>query len=97
MFKTPQEFADAAKALIPTVNVSKNGYEIRTQVLEMAKDHQWSDYNAKFAGWEQTVKRDPKTGEVVTAVTMPVGPGTEHILEAAEQFYAFVNGVSSKK
>jgi hypothetical protein len=95
MFKTPQEFADAAKALIPTVNMSKNGYEIRTQVLEMAKDHVWTDYHSQYGAWQ--IKSEKQGNEVVTTVECPTVPGTEHILEAAEQFYAFVNGVSSKK
>jgi len=95
MFKTPQEFADAAKALIPTVNINKNGYEIRTQVLEMAKDHVWTDYHSKFG--ETAMKIEKQGDEVVTSVEYPTIPGTEHILEAAEKFYAFVNGASSKK
>ena len=95
MFKTPQEFADAAKALIPTVNVNKNGYEIRTQVLKMAKDHVWTDYHSKFG--ETVMKIEKQGNEVVTSVEYPTVPGTENILEAAEKFYAFVNGVSSKK
>lgn len=95
MFKTPQEFADAAKALIPTVNVNKNGYEIRTQVLEMAKDHVWTDYHSKFG--ETVMKIEKQGNEVVTSIEYPTVPGTENILEAAEKFYAFVNGVSSKK
>jgi hypothetical protein len=84
--------ADQVKAAMPKVSFNANGYEIRTKVLEMAKDHEWSDFHAKFAGWEQTVSRDPKTGEVVNVVTMPAVPGVEQVLSAAEKFYAFVNG-----
>ena len=69
----------------------KNGYEIRTKVLEMAKDQAQFDFNAQFSGWEQTVKRDPKTNEVVSTVTMPNVPGVDAVLEAAEKFYAFVS------
>jgi len=91
MFKTPQEMAEFMKSFTPKVSTNKNGYEIRTQVLEMAKDNVWSDFHAKFNGWEQTVTRDPKTGEVVNTVTMPEVPGIDAVLEAAEKFYAFVN------
>ena len=84
--------ADQVKAAMPKVSFNANGYEIRTQVLAMAKDHEWSDFHAKFAGWEQTVSRDPKTGEVVGTVVMPAVPGVEQVLSAAEKFYAFVNG-----
>lgn len=89
MFKTPQEFADAAKALIPTVNMSKNGYEIRTQVLEMAKDHVWLDYHSQYGAAQ--VAMEKQGDEIVTSVTLPEIPGTEHVLEAAEKFYDFVN------
>ena len=97
MFKTPQEFADAAKALIPTVNVNKNGYEIRTQVLEMAKDHTDFQFGAKWQEWENTIKRDPETGHIVNKVKMPDVPGVNEILKTAEQFYEFVNNTSVKK
>tara|TARA_R110000868_G_scaffold110176_1_gene298769 strand:+ start:701 stop:994 length:294 start_codon:yes stop_codon:yes gene_type:complete len=90
-----KQVADAAeqvKASLPKVSFNANGYEIRTKVLEMAKDHEWSDYHAKFQGWETTATRDPVTGEIITKVTMPVVPGVEQVLSAAEKFYAFVNG-----
>ena len=38
MFKTPQDFADFMKSVAPQVKTNKNGYEIRTKILEMAKD-----------------------------------------------------------
>ena len=91
MFKTTQEWADAIKALTPTINVNKNGYEIRTQVLEMAKDQNAFEYSAKWNEWENTIKRDPESGEVVNKVTMPTVPGVDEILKTAEQFYDFVN------
>ena len=90
--KQAADVAEQVKAAMPKVSFNANGYEIRTKVLEMAKDHEWSDFHAKFAGWEQTVKRDEKTGEVVTTVAMPAVPGVEKVLEAAEKFYSFVNG-----
>ena len=96
MFKTPQELAEFVKSLTPQVKYNKNGYEIRTKVLEMAQGNVWKDYHAKFGGWEQSVKRDQKTGEIVNSVTMPEVPGTDAVLEAAEKFYEFVNGKTSK-
>lgn len=77
---------------LPKLTVNKNGYEIRTEILHMAKDLETSEFNAKFMGWEQTVKRDPKTGEVVTTVQMPEFPGLDKVLETAEKMYNFVNG-----
>ena len=96
IFKQTQEVAEMFKAAMPKITTNKNGYEIRTKVLEMAQNNIWNDYNAKFAGWEQTVKRDQKTGEVTMNVQMPEVPGTEAVLEAAEKFYDFVNGKPSK-
>ena len=96
IMKQTQEMAEMFKAAMPKITTNKNGYEIRTKVLEMAQNNIWNDYNAKFAGWEQTVKRDQDTGEVVTTITMPEVPGSDAVLEAAEKFYDFVNGKPSK-
>ena len=82
----------------PEVKFNKNGYEIRTDILGMAKDLVETEYRVKFAGWEQSVKRDEKTGQVVTTVDMPQFPGIEKVLEAAEKMYGFVNaGANTKK
>ncbi len=87
-----KEMADHFKSALPQVKFNKNGYEIRTQVLEMAKSYTEFEHSMKMSGWEQTVKRDPETGEVVTTVTMPQVPPIDTVLEAAEKFYSFVNG-----
>ncbi len=92
ILKQTQEIAEMFKATIPKVTTNKNGYEIRTKVLEMAKDHEWSDYSAKFQSWEAHAVRDVKTGEIVTTVEMPGAPGVDQVLAAAEKFYTFVNG-----
>jgi len=97
LMKQTQEIAEMFKAAMPKITTNKNGYEIRTKVLEMAQGNVWNDYHAKFGGWEQSVKRDPKTNEIVNSITMPEVPGTEAVLDAAEKFYEFVNGKSSTK
>ena len=89
--KQTQEMAELVKSMMPKITTNKNGYEIRTKVLEMAQGNVWNDYHAKFAGWEQTVKRDEETGEAVTTVTLPEVPGADVVLETAEKFYAFIN------
>jgi len=86
-----QNYFEALQNSLPRVSFNKNGYEIRTQVLEMAKDQHWNDFNAKFAGWEQTVVRDGDTGEIVSTTVLPEVPGVSAILETAEQFYNFIN------
>jgi len=40
------QLMDQFKGSIPQVKFNKNGYEIRTQVLEIAKDSLWQDYYA---------------------------------------------------
>ena len=80
---------------LPEVKFNKNGYEIRADVLGMAKDIVMQDYNLKVAGWQLTAQKDEKTGQLVTSVAMPEFPGMEKILEAAEKMYGFVN--QSKK
>ena len=89
--KQAQEIAEQVKSALPKVSFNKNGYEIRTQVLEMAKGFEEFQFGSKFAGWEQSVSRDPKTGEVVTTVEMPAVPGVDKVLETAEKFYNFIN------
>ena len=75
----------------PEVKFNKNGYEIRTEILEMAKDLVHSEYTYKWQGWEMSSKRDEKSGQIVTTVGMPEFPGLEKVLETAEKMYAFVN------
>ena len=81
---------------LPEVKFSKNGYEIRSDVLAMAKDAVMEEYNMKFRGWEMSVARDEKTGQVVSTVAMPEFPGLDKVLEAAEKFYGFVNTGAKK-
>lgn len=92
-----EQFAEMMQSMMPKVKANKNGYELRTKVLDMAQSQVWQDFHAKFAGWEQTVKRDPETGEVVTTVTMPDIPGADAVLETAQQFYDFVSNGKIKK
>jgi len=77
-------------------NQSKNGYEIRSDILAMAKDAVIEEYKYKYAGWELTAKKDETTGELVSTVTMPEFPGLDKILEAAEKMYSFVNSSIKK-
>ena len=81
---------------LPEVKFNKNGYEIRTDILGMAKSLVQDDFQSKFAGWEMTAQRDEKTGQIVSTVKMPEFPGLEKVLETAEKMYSFVNqGVAS--
>ena len=79
------------------VNSTRNGYEIRTDILSMAKDLVEAEYSAKFAGWEMSSHIDEKTGQLVSKVAMPEFPGLDQVLATAEKMYAFVNAGVSKK
>lgn len=90
----PAKFTEAFSKLptptMPTVKPNKNGYEIRTKVLEMAQNQMWQDYHAKWGAFETSMKKEGD--EIVTEVKMPEVPGADAVLEAADKFYAFVNG-----
>jgi hypothetical protein len=81
---------------LPEVKFNKNGYEIRTDILAMAKDLVAQDFQVKFHGWEMTAERDEKTGQIVNKVSMPEFPGLDKVLETAEKMYAFVNTGTKK-
>jgi uncharacterized protein YcnI len=81
---------------LPEVKFNKNGYEIRADVLAMAKDIVMQDYQVKVAGWQLSAQKDEKTGQIVSTVQMPEFPGMEKILEAAEKMYSFVNQSTRK-
>ncbi len=81
---------------LPEVKFNKNGYEIRADVLALAKDLVAQDFQVKFQGWEMTATRDEKTGQIVSTVAMPEFPGIDKVLEAAEKMYAFVNAGTKK-
>lgn len=89
--KGAEQLAQSVRETLPKVQFNKNGYEIRTQVLDLAK--QWSEfeYSQKWLGFETSTKRDPNSGEFVTTVDMPQVPGVDHVLETAEKFYQFIN------
>lgn len=76
---------------LPEVKFNKNGYEIRSDILAMAKDMVQAEYTYKWQGWEMSAKRDEKTGQIVNTVNMPEFPGLDKVLETAEKMYNFVS------
>ena len=76
--------------LSPEVKFNKNGYEIRTDVLGMAKDLAIQEFQAKFGDWQMSVEKD-KDGKIVHKVAMPDFPHLDVILANAEKLYSFVN------
>ena len=90
ILKQTQEIAEMFKSAMPKVTTNKNGYEIRTKVLEMAQNNVWNDYHAKYGQFETSVSKEGD--ELVTKVSMPEVPGADAVLDAANKFYDFVNG-----
>ena len=76
---------------MPEVKFNKNGYEIRTEVLNIAKDFLETDFQYRWQRWDMSVKRDEKTNQVVTTVGIPEFPGLQQLLETAEKLYSFVD------
>ena len=85
-----EQMSDMMKNFVPVMKPNKNGYEIRTKVLEMAQSQMWQDYHAKWGAWETKVTKEGD--EMVTTVTMPDIPGVEEVVKAAERMYSFVTG-----
>lgn len=94
MTKQMEQFAEMFKAAMPSVKPNKNGYEIRTKVLEFAQTQAWQDFHTRWGQYEASVKKDGD--EVVTEVKMPEVPGAEQVLETAQKFYDFVSGNTNK-
>ncbi len=91
-----EQLAQSVKETLPKVQFNKNGYEIRTQVLDLAKQWNEFEYSQKFLGFETSTKRDPNSGEFITTVGMPEVPGVDQVLETAEKFYDFINNTNKK-
>ena len=74
---------------LPEIKFQKNGFEIRSDVLKLAKEFVDTEFSNKYMGWEFAHK--DQNGKMVTTVKFPDVPGIDKVLEAAEKFYAFVN------
>lgn len=88
--KQMEQFADMFKSAMPQVKPNKNGYEIRTKVLDMAQNQVWQDYHAKWGAFETSISKEGDN--LVTKVSLPETPGAEKVLETAQKFYEFVSG-----
>lgn len=78
-----------------TVNRNRNGYELRTDILGMAKDLVQHEYSMKLHGWEVSQHKDAE-GKIVTTVEMPTYPGLAEVLETAQKMYDFVNNSTGR-
>lgn len=91
-----EQFAEMMKTAMPTVKANKNGFEIRTKILEFAQNQVWQDFHAKWGQFETTMVKEGN--EVVSKVAIPQVPGADEVVKTAQKFYDFVsnNGTNSK-
>jgi hypothetical protein len=68
----------------------KSGYEIRTEILHLAKDLVTHEHGAQYSVWQETAERDNQ-GRITQTSNSPKFPGLEKVLETADKMYAFVN------
>lgn len=92
--KTVDQMTEMMKGAIPVIKANKNGYEIRTKVLEFAQNQVWQDFDAKWGAFQTSMKKEGN--EVVTTVAMPEVPGADKVIETAQKFYDFVSGNKSR-
>ena len=95
--KGAEQLAQSVRDTLPKVQFNKNGYEIRTQVLDMAKQFVEFEHSQKWLGFETTTKRDPETRQIVSKVDMPAVPGIDNVLDTAERFYDFIDNTKNTK
>jgi hypothetical protein len=68
----------------------RNGYEIRTDILDMATNLVQFEHTTKMDIWNQTVQREDN-GRILDTGNIPLFSGIEQVLETAERLYSFVN------
>lgn len=83
-------FAENMKKAVPAapdVKFSKSGFEIRAEVLGLAKEFTEFEYHSKAMGYHTNVKN----GMLAAGVSAPEVPSADAVLENAKKFYNFVN------
>ena len=81
---------------LPEVKFNKSGYEIRAEILDIAKQFVTEEFHSRYMGWEVSAKRDDK-GNIITTVGMPEFPGLDKIMQTAQTMYDFVSKESRNK
>ena len=69
---------------------NKSGYEIRADILKMAKETVWDRYHMTYQRWIES-KDKKEDGTVIDSTDSPSIPTSMNIIEEAIGFYAFVN------
>ena len=72
------------------MSVNKSGYEIRAQVLKMAKNFVENQFQSYWMNWLQKAPRDQNGNIYASAPGMPEPPELNEVLETARRMYNFV-------
>ena len=72
------------------MSVNKSGYEIRAQVLEMAKDFVENQFQSYWMNWSHKAPRDTNGNISASATGMPEPSELNEVLEIARRMYDFV-------
>lgn len=71
---------------------SKNGYEIRADMLVLAKDILQFEYTSKMEKIKLLAERDPSNNQIIEGnIEWPATPTVQDILTTATKLYDFVN------
>lgn len=84
------QFAEDFKKAVPSapeVKVNKSGFEIRSEVLGLAKQFKEFEFNSKAMGYHTALEN----GTISVKAEVPEVPTADDVLNTAEKFYNFVN------
>lgn len=80
----------------PEIKKTKSGYEIRTELVSLAKDIALQEYNYKFNEWKMSQEK-MANGSYAVTTTIPSFPGLDMIMEMTEKMYKFVESGTVQK
>lgn len=70
---------------------NKNAYEIRTEILNMAKGFVMDRFHTQQNKWQESTSRHPETGQLLSTKDAPEYPTSNDILQEAKKLYSFVD------
>jgi glutamate-1-semialdehyde aminotransferase len=90
MVEAANTFAENLKKAVPgtpEVKFNKSGFEIRSEVLGLAKDFTQFEFDSRAMGYHTALQN----GAISVTAEMPEVPTADEVLETAKKFYDFVN------
>ena len=90
MVEAANTFAENLKKAVPgtpEVKFNKSGFEIRSEVLGLAKEFTEFEFNSRLMGYHAKLEK----GQLSATAQTPEVPSADVVLETAKKFYDFVN------